>query len=305
MGPTWGRQDPGGPHVGPMNLAIREISLAGQRLLWVITQTQLNMSYLGRHLWLWFLYNDPNSDPVTLHIWCIYARVQSRHTDHFAVCHAGLHCFTGNEWVSARIITTSINKLIYTTVNISQLRCLPHSCDWLRSWHVACWYQASNWTNVNLSSKVFCGIHLRAILQKMIMNLIYNTWYEITLSKLFSQMPMSSNTTDLCNFSVRGYKMQSSPVVQYDTWILNLFHYFKTAKTSLSTTAQEGLTFVCIIMMSEYCPEDLWHIPGPISICGCARFQPMIEDITYVTSSLISWDLALPWIENVAWPPSH
>ena len=23
MGPTWGRQDPGGPHVGPMNLTIR------------------------------------------------------------------------------------------------------------------------------------------------------------------------------------------------------------------------------------------------------------------------------------------
>ena len=23
MGPTWGRQDPGGVHVGPMNLAIR------------------------------------------------------------------------------------------------------------------------------------------------------------------------------------------------------------------------------------------------------------------------------------------
>ena len=23
MGPMWGRQDPGGPHVGPMNLAIR------------------------------------------------------------------------------------------------------------------------------------------------------------------------------------------------------------------------------------------------------------------------------------------
>ena len=22
MGPTWGRQDPGGPHVGPMNIAI-------------------------------------------------------------------------------------------------------------------------------------------------------------------------------------------------------------------------------------------------------------------------------------------
>ena len=24
MGPTWGRQDPGGPHVGPVNFAIRD-----------------------------------------------------------------------------------------------------------------------------------------------------------------------------------------------------------------------------------------------------------------------------------------
>ena len=28
MGPTWGRQDPGGPHVGPMNLAIRDVTAA-------------------------------------------------------------------------------------------------------------------------------------------------------------------------------------------------------------------------------------------------------------------------------------
>ena len=27
MGPIWGRQDPGGPHVGPMNFAIWEIAL--------------------------------------------------------------------------------------------------------------------------------------------------------------------------------------------------------------------------------------------------------------------------------------
>ena len=25
MGPTWGRQDPGGPHVGPMDFAIWDI----------------------------------------------------------------------------------------------------------------------------------------------------------------------------------------------------------------------------------------------------------------------------------------
>ena len=27
MGPTWGRQDPGGPHVGPINFAIWEVYL--------------------------------------------------------------------------------------------------------------------------------------------------------------------------------------------------------------------------------------------------------------------------------------
>ena len=26
MGPIWGRQDPGGPHVGPMNFAIWEVN---------------------------------------------------------------------------------------------------------------------------------------------------------------------------------------------------------------------------------------------------------------------------------------
>ena len=26
MGPIWGRQDPGGPHVGPMNLAIWDVN---------------------------------------------------------------------------------------------------------------------------------------------------------------------------------------------------------------------------------------------------------------------------------------
>ena len=25
MGPVWGRQDPGGPHVGPMNFAIGDV----------------------------------------------------------------------------------------------------------------------------------------------------------------------------------------------------------------------------------------------------------------------------------------
>ena len=36
MGPIWGRQDPGGPHVGPMNLAIWDIIGCGS--LWSVCQ---------------------------------------------------------------------------------------------------------------------------------------------------------------------------------------------------------------------------------------------------------------------------
>ena len=46
MGTTWGRKDPGGPHVGPMNLAI-----------WACNHTVtggISGSHFG-HLWLWHL----------------------------------------------------------------------------------------------------------------------------------------------------------------------------------------------------------------------------------------------------------
>ena len=33
MGPTWGRQDPGGPHVGLMNLAIRVVMLRPNKIV--------------------------------------------------------------------------------------------------------------------------------------------------------------------------------------------------------------------------------------------------------------------------------
>ena len=42
---------------------------------------------------------------------------------------------------------------------------------WLKQWLVAWQYQAITWTNVDLSSKVFCGIHLGAISQEVLMNL--------------------------------------------------------------------------------------------------------------------------------------
>ena len=38
MGPTWGRQDPGGPHVGHVNLAIWDdfIYVFGEMIYWGI-----------------------------------------------------------------------------------------------------------------------------------------------------------------------------------------------------------------------------------------------------------------------------
>ena len=38
MGPTSGRQDPGGPHVGPMNLAVMEFNTQFHSIfLWLLT----------------------------------------------------------------------------------------------------------------------------------------------------------------------------------------------------------------------------------------------------------------------------
>ena len=73
MGPIWGRQDPGGPHVGPMNF-----------IIWVITMRAYNVKLQ--------MYKDPEFELTgKLHsVFCEY----SKKTDHilswlyihFAVC---------------------------------------------------------------------------------------------------------------------------------------------------------------------------------------------------------------------------
>ena len=47
MGPTWGRQDPGGPHVGPMNFAIWGDTAIGELLSWWGTNNDLNGARFG------------------------------------------------------------------------------------------------------------------------------------------------------------------------------------------------------------------------------------------------------------------
>ena len=60
---------------------------------------------------------------------------------------------------------------------------------WLTYWFVAWRYHAITWTNVDVSSKVFCGIHLREISHEIPMEPIRNMCSNITLWKLLPHTP--------------------------------------------------------------------------------------------------------------------
>ena len=47
MGPIWGRQDPGGPHVGPMNFAIWNMTTQGFPIIMSPASTKLKGVYTG------------------------------------------------------------------------------------------------------------------------------------------------------------------------------------------------------------------------------------------------------------------
>ena len=64
---------------------------------------------------------------------------------------------------------------------------------------VMAWCQTITWTNVDLSSKVFCGIHLRPISQEVQMNLIQNMCSEITPLILLPHLPGATELTCFCH----------------------------------------------------------------------------------------------------------
>ena len=49
MGPIWGRQDPGGPHVGPMNFVIWDLSLCVARSSSVVVETTWDHRIIFSH----------------------------------------------------------------------------------------------------------------------------------------------------------------------------------------------------------------------------------------------------------------
>ena len=65
MGPIWGREDPGGPHVGPMNFAIWGVILERQQpaIFLMITRLFSNIK-LGIYQWplliidIWYSVNE-------------------------------------------------------------------------------------------------------------------------------------------------------------------------------------------------------------------------------------------------------
>ena len=62
------------------------------------------------------------------------------------------------------------------------------SQHWLKLWLFAWQYQAITWPNVDLSTLLFCGIHLRVIPQEERMTVIYNMSSGITLLKLLTHL---------------------------------------------------------------------------------------------------------------------
>ena len=65
-----------------------------------------------------------------------------------------------SEWYFVKLTQFGL-VMSYGDTNLGQ--------HWFRQWLVACWHQAITWTNADLS-KVFCGLHLRAISQEVLIN---------------------------------------------------------------------------------------------------------------------------------------
>ena len=66
---------------------------------------------------------------------------------------------------------------------------------WLRLWFVAWQHLVITWIIVDSSLEVFYSIHLRAISQEVLMNLMRNTCMKITLLKLQSCLPGANELT--------------------------------------------------------------------------------------------------------------
>ena len=121
MGPIWGRQDPGGPHVGPMNFAIwvGMLGLICGSLVCIILPMQSATSLAPRQSYDWFIAptttHTPTHTPTMLFV-LLWVRKFLDY--HFCIC----KCWDISETqVFALLIVVLQKSLMYGTLSFSFL----------------------------------------------------------------------------------------------------------------------------------------------------------------------------------------
>ena len=71
MGPTWGRQDPGGPHVGPMNLAFRAVMKSSLLLIHLTHWDRDKMTFFTDHIFKCIFLNKNVWILLTISMKCV------------------------------------------------------------------------------------------------------------------------------------------------------------------------------------------------------------------------------------------
>ena len=75
-------------------------------------------------------------------------------------------------------------------------------------------YQTITQTKVDLSSKMFLGIHLRAITQELFLKLIHNMYSGVTLLKSLSHLPGTISSNSDSKYTIYIYTYTNSHKVQ-------------------------------------------------------------------------------------------
>ena len=105
-------------------------------------------------------------------------------------------CHSANEVKLMGIDNTDWNLTHYSLV--TRYGDIDPGQHWLRYCLVAWWYQAITWTNVDTSSMVISGLHVRAISQEVLIKFMSNMMgSELTLLKLLPPLPGANELTKI------------------------------------------------------------------------------------------------------------
>ena len=114
---------------------------------------------------------------------------------------------------------------------------------WLRWWLAAWRHQAITWTNVDLSSAMSCGFHVRAIQQEMPQSSIPKICLKITCLKFHSNFPWTNELIEICILVSRNEDVVTYTMVpmgcKYQCWI-NIFRQHESMVHSTEIMLREN-----------------------------------------------------------------